>query len=84
MGGLTITTMAIAAMPAKTRAFVEHALEHFRPGLEQTRTAPTLGEVATQVSAQTEAQATAATTSVLGVQMLGGGNPNSLHAPWDA
>ncbi|RFU45923.1 LysR family transcriptional regulator [Paraburkholderia sp. DHOC27] len=71
-------------LPAKTRAFVEHALEHFRPGLEQTRTAPTLGEVATQVSAQSEAQATAATTSVRGVQLLGGGNPNSLHAPWDA
>jgi DNA-binding transcriptional LysR family regulator len=74
-------------LPAKTRAFVEHALEHFRSGLEQPRAAPSLGEVAAQVSAQANGQATvppAATTPVaIPAQALGGGR-NSLHAPRDA
>lgn len=70
-------------LPAKTRAFVDHALEHFRLGLGQAHAVPSLDEIAAQISAQaTTSAATPATVTI--PPALGGENRTSLHAPWDA
>jgi hypothetical protein len=79
-------------LPAKTRAFVDHALEHFRTGLGQGHDGQSLGDIAAQVSAQVGAQTTApaagsalgATPVAMPAQALGGSNRKSLHAPRDA
>ena len=66
-------------LPAKTRAFVDHALEHFRFGLVQAHAVQSLGECATPMSTQ------ATTPAVVKIsQALGGENQSSLHAPRDA
>lgn len=83
-------------LPAKTHAFVEHALNHFRAGFGEAHPVTSLGEVAAQVTAQASAQsngqpnglvsapAAASTPAAIPAQVLGGGNLNSLHAPRDA
>ena len=72
-------------LPAKTRAFVDHALEHFRLGLVQARGEHSLGELATQISAPTAAStATPVAAPTALPQALGGESRNSLHAPRDA
>lgn len=72
-------------LPAKTRAFVDHALEHFRFGLVQKHTEQSLGELATQISASAQTVATTAAPAAAAIpQALGGENRNSLHAPRDA
>jgi DNA-binding transcriptional LysR family regulator len=67
-------------LPAKTRAFVDHALEHFRAGLGQACDMHSLDDLAAQVSS-TQASAVAASAPVaMPAQVLGGGNRKSLHA----
>jgi DNA-binding transcriptional LysR family regulator len=65
-------------LPAKTRAFIEHTLEHFHAGLAQS------GEALNEPIGAAAVAATAAMPVTLPAHALGGGNSTSLHAPRDA